>query len=365
MAAPRTATLRFALVLAALGCARAGLVSTRDRADAGRVSAPFPLADGSVPDTEVEEHRPLSGPLAACVTRVRERMPPEIAAALVAIEYPAIAEDACRLDLAVASRDLALCERVRLSALRDTCRMRAAIATGHIEACPRAPPDRGRDPVCVALAARSPALCAAATRPDALRCLAIARGTPAQCEALDPLLRPRCLGDLAALAPVLPRMNGAPLRPGTVHLRLATSASLGPDAGLAREWDLDLAARGAYADESGTIYLVDPWRGWPSEFAMSLSSEQPIVALALAPPRRPGPGRLIDLRVVLPNGMVFAPVMGGRVEVHFAHVPGGRGSEIDGSVEADVVAPGVPAHLTLSFRTFVRDVVDPRDLGRE
>jgi hypothetical protein len=246
-----------------------------------------------------------------------------------------------------------------------------------VDLCPGAPPERGRDPVCVALASRSPALCAAAPPADVPRCVAIARNAPAGCDALDPLLRPRCRGDVAALAGIVPRSIAAPLARGTVHLRLTLGAVRAlPDGGAARsdagaavrEWDLELAARGAYAGEDGNVFLIDPQRGWPSELATVLSSDRPIVALALTPPARarPGPGALVDVRVVMPDGRAFNPAPGGTAQVQFTRVPRGRGDAIEGTVSADVLAsPAVPARVEISFRTFVRDTVAPAALGWE
>src|SRR5439155_1170462 len=87
---------------------------------AGGKRAPLGLGDGGPrgDGASAEQRVPLSGRLAACVRRVDRALPPEIAAAAAALEYASLGEDACRLDLAVAGREPALCDGIAASALR-------------------------------------------------------------------------------------------------------------------------------------------------------------------------------------------------------------------------------------------------------
>ena len=131
--------------------------------------APSPARLGETPSAA-----PGDDPLGRCVRRNREAMGPELGRALAALQDDALLEDACGLDLAVRARAPERCASVRLSSLRETCAFRASIAAARPDACPPAPGLRGRDPVCVALASRNAALCAAASLTERTRCLALA-----------------------------------------------------------------------------------------------------------------------------------------------------------------------------------------------
>lgn len=317
-----------------------------------------PSRDGTPPP---EHSRSLSGPLAACVHRVREQLPREIAGALEALEYPSATEDACRLALAVTAKDPALCDGVALSTLRETCRARTAMVLARPEACPPAWLDRGRDPVCVALAMRSPGLCAAANHHDQIRCLAIARSAVEECDRLDPLLRPRCRSDVTALRGAMPVMRSPTLPAGTAQLQVTFSFDGGSRT---YGYTLDAFARGVFVDDHGMLYLVDPARGWPSTFAVNLTSDQPMVGVAVALPHRPGPARLDALRVVMADGTVIDSVPGTYAsDVTITELPRSRGSSVRGSVRVQASATGIPVTVELQFSTFVRDIVTAETLG--
>jgi hypothetical protein len=344
-----------AVILALTGCRRGVRAQPDARAGARRGLTPARATERTEPNPEAP--RPLPGPLAACVRRVRQVTPPELAAALDALEYPAAIEDACRLDLAVTTRDRALCDGVALSLARDRCQGRAAIAAARPEDCPAADLDLGRDPFCIALAARSPALCAAAGPSDQVRCLAVAHGAAEECDALDAALRPRCRADVVALRPVLSPSYAALLPCGTASLRITLGTE--PNGGSRTQaYTLAFLARGTFIDPEGTLWLVDPMRGWPSVFATSLASEQPIVGVSIALPPRPGLARLIDLRIVLPDGRVIepAPALSGAT-VRLIQLARDRGSTITGTLSVQARVIGQPATVDLTFQTFVRDVV--------
>lgn len=297
----------------------------------------------------------MAGPLRACVQRVERTAPPELVAALEAVEYTAAAEDACRSDMAPRLREPSLCDGIVLSAVRAQCRVRVAIARAEPDTCPAADGgDRGLDPVCLAIAAHDVSRCAAAATHDRTRCLAIARDDAAQCDTLDPLLRPRCRRDVTALHGLVPRMNGAPAVPGTLRLRV--TPGLDGDASTGQEWTLDSVSRGAYIDASGTLFLVDPQRGWPSVFAPTLG--HPLLAIALTLPARPGDATVTDARIVLTDGRVLAPsspTAAGMVNItRVARNPGGR---VAGSARLILSSAGAPYVVTFEFDTFIRDVV--------
>jgi hypothetical protein len=309
---------------------------------------------GLIEGTPVEMPTELAGPLRACIHRVETSTPPELAAALESVEYTSAAEDGCRAEMAPRLRESSLCDGIVLSAVRDQCRMRVAIARGEPDTCPPSTSDRGLDPVCLALAAHEVSRCAAALPQDRTRCLAIARDDTAQCTSLDPLLQPRCRRDVNVLHGVLPRMNGAPAVAGTLHLTIAPGTST--DAEAARAWDLDAASRGAYVDSSGTLFIVDPQRGWPSPFTPT--SEHPVLALSMSVPSRPGPGVLTEARIVMPDGRVLeaSPALPS-ASVTFTRVGRVRGARIAATGRFVLSGTGAPYAVEVTFDTFVRDVI--------
>ena len=338
-----------------------GACRTRGRPDAepsagrGRTRAivpgvPFSNTDGGAGIAGSETIR--GAELRACIARVERATPPEVAAVLLGIEYESAAEDGCRTELAAHARDRELCDGVTLAPVRDLCRERVAIARRQPETCP---PSRGRglEPVCVALALRDVSLCTAASLAERVRCVAMARLDERACETLDRLLQTRCRRDVRALQGLVEPMRGEPRRDGTVHVRLAAAAP--SDAGVIREWELAGAARGAFVDEEGVLYLVDPDRGWPGEYAALL--EEPIVGVAIAQPERAGEGRVVDARVVLPDGRMgersAAMPPGEAVLRQVGRVPG---ASVEGEGRAAVFVSGVPVLLDVRFDTFVRAV---------
>jgi hypothetical protein len=199
--------------------------------------------------------------------------------------------------------------------------------------------------VCVALAARDPALCGAAGFTERARCLALAAHEPRRCDTLDPLLRPACARDLDALAgafPALPR--AAAVAPDPARNAWATpfdDASVDDPAA----W----LTRGVFLDEAGALWFVDPAVGWPADGAVAF--DQPLVGLTVASHR--GAAVATEARLVAPGGAVFSTADGTLgATVTLARAPHQRGDRVVGSVAFACARPTV-----LRFDTFVRDVV--------
>jgi hypothetical protein len=97
----------------------------------------------------------------ACVQQ-RGRMDPMLGDALEAIGYDTFFADACRVIDAAKAGDPKRCLGIATSALRMHCRATVAELRANPKLCPWTQPDRpaaGRDPACVAIAARSAPLC--------------------------------------------------------------------------------------------------------------------------------------------------------------------------------------------------------------
>lgn len=313
-----------------------------------------------------------AGALGACVARVRTSLPAELRGAFAVLGYGPH-EDACRLDLAVRMRDAALCDTITLGALRSSCRARAAVALENASGCPTAALDRGRDPVCVALASRSFALCAAGAPADRARCVAIARGRPGFCEALPDVLRAACVSDVEALTPLVGALRGTMPVLGTAALTIETvTASTAPrdgGAGLAPVEPAGFARGGWIATEPDgalSFVLTDPARGWPSVTGFAIAPrERPVLSVRVRIPPRVGRAQLLDLRLVTaPDGLVFEWVPTVPATVRLDRVPRQRGDVVGIALDAHAMRGGELRRITLEARTFVRDIVPLEELMR-
>ena len=154
---------------------------------------------------------------------------------------------------AAKSKDLKKCELIDASALRARCRAVTAMVAGDADGCPlKAPskPDLGRDATCVAVALRSPAMCAGAQRRDRPSCEALVSRDTKKCDAI-PVddLRAGCTRDAtrfrgvlvgnAAIASVPPAKGTLTFteranRPATTPISISTSARASSSCSTAR-----------------------------------------------------------------------------------------------------------------------------------
>ncbi len=351
--------------------ALAALACTPDRApplpprEPARPPVAFRTAAPSAPSETPTEHpspdaaRALPERIARCVARLDTATPRELAGALDALQLPSLLEDACRLDAAPSMADPSVCTAIASSAVREACLTRVALATATPERCPATPGLLGREPVCVALAARSPALCAAAPGTDRARCLALVHVDAAACARLDPAFRSACLRDLRELAPWLQRRRGDALDDARVTLDRVDPAA---DAGPLQTWSLRAHRRGAWLDESGRLWLVDPALGWPR--ATAAAGDEPVVAVRIAT-RGVSVGREVEAeaRVILPDALALdTDDHSARATATFATVPTGRGARYAVTVTVTGVRAGLASTLVLHGEGFVRDVVSATSL---
>ncbi len=114
--------------------------------------------------------------LEACMKQRTATLDPLVGDAVDAIGYDTFLRDACRVLEAAKTKDPKKCELIDASALRARCRAVTAMVGGDADGCPlKAPskPELGRDATCVAMALRSPAMCAGAPRRDRAACEAL------------------------------------------------------------------------------------------------------------------------------------------------------------------------------------------------
>gem|GEM_PF-1244231 len=309
----------------------------------------LPPGEGTLPDGR----SPLPEALARCVARASERVPPELGGALGVLGAQSLLEDACRLDVAPRMGSSALCDAVRSSALREACLGRVAMATGVPERCPPAPGMRGRDPVCVAVAARAPGLCTAAPGSERGRCVALVRADGRGCARLEGMFREACARDAAALAPWLRAARGEVLPDARVTV---TERTPGEDAEVGRRWELRAHRRGQWMDEGAVLWVADPSEA--SAQADVAAGVEAVVRLRIPTAgARVGVGGSAEARVTLP-GMPAVDTAEGtaRATATFTAVPHGRGDRVAVRVDVEGATAGGGRAVTITVEGFVRDV---------
>lgn len=316
------------------------------------VSAPPPARH----ETPRSDASALSDALARCLARTSERMPPELGAALGVLGAQGLVEDACRLDLAPRLGSSALCDAVRSSALRETCLSRVAMALAVPEQCPPTPGLRGRDPVCVAVAARAPALCTAAPGSDRGRCLALARADGRACEALEGSFRETCTQDVTALSPWLRPLQGTTFPDARVVVTEYVPSS---DGGGHRSWELRAHRRGQWLDEAGVLHVLDPSE--TSAASDIAAGVVPVVVLKVPTvSARAGITVSAEARIVLPDARIIDTAEGtARASAVFSVVPHARGDRVVATVTVEGATVGVGHDVTVTVEGFIRDQVPP------
>jgi hypothetical protein len=315
----------------------------------GGSSDGLPPGEGTAPDAATPA---LPEPVARCVSRAAERLPTELNGALGVLGAQTLVEDACRLDVAPRMGSSALCDAVRSSALREACLGRVAMATGVPERCPPSPGMRGRDPVCVAVAARAPGLCTAAPGSERGRCMALVRADGRACARLEGTFREACARDAVALAPWLRAARGEGLPDARVTV---IEQGVGDDAAALRRWELRAHRRGQWLDDGGALWVVDPSEA--SAQADVAAGVDPVVRLRVPTAgARAGVGVRAEARVTLPGMLAVDTAEGARATATFATVPRGRGDRVVVSVVVEGAAAGVGRAVTITVEGFVRDV---------
>jgi hypothetical protein len=311
--------------------------------------------------------------LDACVQHAR--VDPLVADALEGFGYDTFLRDACRVLDAARTHDGKRCDPIDASTLRAHCHAIVAEIAGDADACPwkiAAEPRRGRDPACVAIAARDPRLCAAAEgTTERATCDAIASHDAASCNRLAArVLQGRCRRDAERWHAATPapdsRAKPLPMPVGALHIEGGGEASAGPiDADLAQ----DVAHGVVVVVRDDGIHVV---LGALSEGGLGL-----VTPLALAHARAT---IALDVFVATaPTSKHAAPVEGRiergelRIPAHAPlSIPGAittlvptiatlepvRGGEVKLSIDGDIGDSVATWRVHMEATTFVRDRVE-------
>lgn len=349
------------------GAASPGAVASALGLDAAALAAP--LVDPLRPAGDVKSEADKLQTIEACMQE-HGRADPVVSDALDHMGYDTLVRDACTVLSAVKKRDAKDCAAIDAGTLRMRCRSLVAIALAKPEQCPmryEGKSEYGRDAMCVAAAARTPALCAGEEKHARPACDALLLHDVTKCKAfvLDEE-KDRCARESQRLASLLE--GGTPLfteladGKGTLEVK-GDSGTPDPS-----ETTVDLAT-----DLAAGVVLVQERKGVRLRFG---SSEANITLRAVAPGVRTGFGVMLGVSLT------------GDAEVREAHlsVPGGASmtcpgmkcdlkAKVSGKIEPRRGAPitftvdgvvGLAPHaykIHLDVKTFARDVVDESTFG--
>jgi hypothetical protein len=120
--------------------------------------------------------------LDACVSARAKTLDPLLSDTLGALGYDTFLRDSCRVLEATRAEDAGACGPILASQLRARCADWVAIARADPAVCPlQGEPDEGRDPLCLAVAARNEHACLAVPRDRRATCVALVRHDPHAC----------------------------------------------------------------------------------------------------------------------------------------------------------------------------------------
>ena len=288
----------------------------------------------------------------ACVASLRERTPTEVAEGLADLGYDGLFDDVCRATEAVRDGSEEACDALSVSSAQRGCRRRLALFHGRPAACPEDRVLPGRDPVCVAWAARNPDLCRAAATAERVRCRAVLRDDARVCRHARGVERARCEGEVARYGGALegPRRRSAAARARPVMTltvggeRIAREA-LGRGVRLVTD---GCRRRARLADPLGEPVGVDA-RTWTLELAFGPRVELPSTRSLSAAEAR--------LTVNTPDASLDS-VSGARGEVRIEAFEPQLGGAIEGTIEGSLDRRSGRVPVRGRFSSFVRDL-DP------
>lgn len=318
--------------------------------------------------------------LDTCV-KERAKIDPVVGDALGAIGYDTFLRDACRLLEAAKDKKKEPCEKIDSSALRQRCLSWVAMVAQTPDACPlqfEGLVTRGRQPTCVAVAARDPRLCAGEGRAvSRATCGALAAREPARCDVLEGKDRAACQREATRWQSLIPApLEGMKALP-TSKAKLVVHGDRGtPDPSVTEADVSGDFGRGVVVvttgDETSTT------RRFRAELGTIVESEA--ARFAASPQKNPRSGLAIivtepskgdaittvqKLELELPNEppLVSPPVVCD-CKLTQVKVPRARGEEAHLALEGSLTHTGRTYKIALDVTTYVRDVVpEARQIG--
>ncbi len=321
------------------------LLACGDEGDA----VPRPESVAPAPSTIATPEASALTPSETCARDLAEQTPEAVRATLGELGYDTLFADVCVGQRAEQAGDPAICAELSVSTLREHCVARVAIAHEHPTDCPLSRTIPGRDPLCVALAARDRRLCAVAGVLDRAVCEA-ALGRAGACAHLPAGERQGCVARSCDLAT---RVHGDARRTPALETSLEVTAEGREPRALT---SADRGARLEYRECVRVLSLGDP-----SRLTAPFARGAIVLELVLA-----ADAPLEVTLTNLPTGVSSALTLS-LDGTRSGHATGGTVSlttlepELGGAVEGSfhVTLAGAPSVVDGTFTTFVRDV-DPR-----
>jgi hypothetical protein len=298
--------------------------------------------------------------LDACVA-ARSGVDPLVGDALEAIGYDTLLRDACRTLDAVHARDTKRCNDILASSLRAHCVAAVAEVDGDPDACPwdvATHPERGRDPVCIALASRDPRPCAGALEPgDRAACQAILAHDAAPCARLGPADRARCDRDRRRWASVITAVT-ASATPASVPQGkvIVSSAGDAGAAGAVQTFPVDVSRGVVLVEHIDGVHVVVGAPLGGGGFVASSPNTLGSASFELVVPADSRKARVESGEVRAPGQppAIFDGSRASGLAVRVTKLERSRGGAVELSVSGSI-QDGVRVDATAS--TFVRDVV--------
>lgn len=339
--------------------------------DLGSDAGLLDLADPPPPAGDLKEELERFVNVEECVSE-RAKIDPLLGDALRGIGYDTFVRDACRMLEAAKDRKRETCEKIDSSALRSRCQSWVGIIAQQADQCPlvyEALPARGRQPSCVAIAARDPRLCVGEARaaPRAT-CEAMAARDEQKCDGLLPNDRASCRREHARWKNLLSApLDGLGKLP-VVRAKMTIKGD-GPTPDPATP-EVDLAAD--FARGVVVVTLRDRAR-----VEIGSLGESEAVRVAPSPNKRPraGVAVLLDppalgskdaakpvlqkLEIEVPGEATLVYPGGAKCDckVTTARIDKTRGGEVAIVVDATISLGTRGYEVTIDLATFVRDVV--------
>ncbi len=316
--------------------------------------------------------------LSSCIA-ARASLDPLVGDALRGIAYDTFLRDACRMLEAAKDKKPDTCKSIDSSALRMKCEAWVAILMQAPEGCPLLSPSipsRGRDPSCVALAAKDPRLCVAEPRASSrATCEAMATRDPKKCQPLLPAERAGCERETARWQKVLaPPLDGLPqLKAASGTLVVVGESGTADPPRKELEFSSELA-RGLVVVTAGERARVDLGSIFEREAVRIAAPPNAHLRLAatliVAPPGPSGlagaasPGKAVakvsveKLTLVLPGELpIVAPPATCDCEVTTSHLDRNRGGDATFAIKGTLRGAGKTYRMSVEATSFVRDVV--------
>lgn len=284
---------------------------------------------------------------------------PILVDAIDALGYETLLRDTCRTLEALKNKNIDACKPIEVQRTRARCESTVAMALALPDRCPALNHDEGHDPLCLAIASRTPALCAAADTFEnrvmcevtllgakaPYNCNGLATGPKARCERFSLRLR-GYMGETKALTLKAPEFR----------------LTLEPEDGSGRR-DTDLSrdvARGVVVMEDHGKLHVQIGRALhePGTLYVPSAAQRARLSLTTSVPKALGTGVIDHLELEAPGHPSYVvPTARCDCKVSVLALGTTRGSDVELDLSGSIGVPPNVFKLQTRIKTFVRDFV--------